>query len=237
MLRGFLKLPVKRVEGAGRLPSSHSLKTTGLSWAAKFGLAPAVRATLGRHAYATASSEAIYSRDLAVEPVRKFADVIKQIAARTFLPDSLRSGYFSFPPSPPLLAGPTEPQDVETELRAVVKEEAFAGGQMTDGPVLVEASSEDDGSESSSASISDASEDDAQAPAKRCRVEDVPGQRSWFMHRASRKLHLLSGQQEKSVLDRVFACGRAFSDSYTRAFGIMLQNDKCAMCCRGLPGP
>ena len=225
------------MNGCERLPSSHSLKTTGLSWAAKFGLAPEVRATLGRHAYAAASSEAIYSRDLAVEPVRKFADVIKQIAAQTFLPDSLRSGYFSFPPSPPLLAGSTEPRDVANECSAVVKDEAVAREQMTSSPVLIEASSDGDESESSSVSSNDASEGEAEAPSKRCRVEDVPVERTWFMHRASRKLHLMSGQQERSVLDRAFACGRAFSDSYTRAFGVMMQNDRCVMCSRALPGP
>ena len=42
---------------------------------------------------------------------------------------------------------------------------------------------------------------------------------------------------KKSLLDRVFACGRPLSDSYTRACGSMLQNDKCVMCNRSSPGP
>ena len=196
-----------------------------------------MRATLGRHAYATASSEAIYSRDLAVGPVRRFAEVIRQIAARKFLPDSLRSGYFPFPPSPPTQAGPSEQQSMACAQEVAVKDEGTVEDQHHGGPVLIEESSEAEGSDSTSASCGEVSGEETEPPSKRGRVGDAHCELAWFMHRGSKKLHVLRGQMEKPLFDRVLACGRALSDSCTRADSGMLQGDKCVMCARSLSEP
>lgn len=68
----FLRLALGEPEvqadpGAPRV-SSHSLKATCLSWAAKYGCSTSVRSLLGRHVSAVQETQAVYSRDLAVAP-------------------------------------------------------------------------------------------------------------------------------------------------------------------------
>ena len=74
--------------------SSHSLKATALSWAAKYGLSKEARSILGRHACATLEAHAIYARDLSFDPVSKLQRVIDEISKGTFSPDSNRSRVF-----------------------------------------------------------------------------------------------------------------------------------------------
>ena len=74
--------------------SSHSLKATCLSWAAKFGLDPATRRTLGYHIQPGSASLLHYSRDELSTPLRKLAEVLSAIRSGVFNPDSTRSGYF-----------------------------------------------------------------------------------------------------------------------------------------------
>ena len=69
-----------------RAVSSHSLKATGLSWAAKYGLAAPDRSVLGRHASAVAESEAVYSRDLAMGPVMRFQQCSMKLPLAPFGP-------------------------------------------------------------------------------------------------------------------------------------------------------
>ena len=93
LLRGILGLQRIGQPGDAQV-SSHSLKATALSWAAKFGMDRELRLTLGRHASAVQGSDAVYSRDLAVGPVRALQDLIDAIHDGSFCPDAARSGYF-----------------------------------------------------------------------------------------------------------------------------------------------
>ena len=72
-------------------------------------------------------------------------------------------------------------------------------------------------------------------PVKVARVDLLAGEMVWYVHRLSQKLHLLRGQSEKPILDRVLACGRMLSDTYTRASPAQQGLIKCAMCARTLP--
>ena len=74
--------------------TSHALKVTGLSWAAKAELSREHRRLLGRHASSFKDSDSIYARDLGFAPVRAFEKVIYMIQAGTFQPDQGRSMYF-----------------------------------------------------------------------------------------------------------------------------------------------
>ena len=74
---------------------THSMKCTTLSWCAKFGLSARTRKFLGYHVDKTDTSLAIYSRDLASQPLRQLTKVIQAVSSRSFFPDSTRSGYFS----------------------------------------------------------------------------------------------------------------------------------------------
>ena len=82
--------------------SAHSLKATGLSWSARYGLTWPDRAILGRHQSHTNETVAIYSRDLSVGPVSRFAEMVRAISLGAFCPDAERSQYFPFPPAPPM---------------------------------------------------------------------------------------------------------------------------------------
>ena len=77
--------------------STHSLKGTPLSWAAKFGLSVQVRLMLGHHVPGDQLSALTYSRGSQAYPVREYERVLKAIRGRRFDPDSSRSGLFSRP--------------------------------------------------------------------------------------------------------------------------------------------
>ena len=98
--------------------SSHSLKATALSWAAKAGVDRETRKNLGRHASAVEGSDGFYSRDLCVEPVRALSRVFRLIREDLFRPDNDRSNYFALEqaqglnllPSTPTFLGVRVPQ-------------------------------------------------------------------------------------------------------------------------------
>ena len=74
--------------------SSHSLKATTLSWAAKGGMSRDDRRILGRHSTVLLDSDSFYSRDLSFGPVSMLRKVIHMIKDGIFHPDSMRSNYF-----------------------------------------------------------------------------------------------------------------------------------------------
>ena len=74
--------------------SSHSLKATTLSWAAKAEVPREQRRILGRHSSAVQCSDSFYSRDLSVGPVNSLQKVIAMIRDGTFCPDATRANYF-----------------------------------------------------------------------------------------------------------------------------------------------
>ena len=73
--------------------SSHSLKATALSWAAKFGISRDLRQVLGYHIVQGSQSALHYSRDEQALPLRKLQECYASIRDRSFLPDNTRSGY------------------------------------------------------------------------------------------------------------------------------------------------
>ena len=96
-LRCFLELP-EPVPGCDvEVISSHSLKATLLSWAARFGLSPQTRSLLGRHTSCLNETFAIYSRDLTCAPVAELQKLIDAISAGEFEPDGERSKFFRKP--------------------------------------------------------------------------------------------------------------------------------------------
>eukprot|EP00434_Breviolum_minutum_P016188 symbB.v1.2.014264.t1/scaffold1033.1/size247163/2 len=73
---------------------SHSCKSTVLSWLAKHGTEPHVRAILGYHVSKAGGTELVYGRDNLSAPLRTMEDIISQVAQSTFDPDATRSGMF-----------------------------------------------------------------------------------------------------------------------------------------------
>lgn len=74
--------------------STHSLKSTTLSWAAKFGISRDARSILGYHVVAGSGGMLHYSRDEQALPLRKMQACYEEIRAGSFDPDTSRSGYF-----------------------------------------------------------------------------------------------------------------------------------------------
>ncbi|CAE6913109.1 METTL21B [Symbiodinium natans] len=72
--------------------SSHSFKSSPLSWCAKFGIPSPDQDILGRHV--TMGSKHVYARELIAKPLRQFEFVLEQIRTNIFDPDRTRSGYF-----------------------------------------------------------------------------------------------------------------------------------------------
>ena len=73
--------------------STHSLKSTPLSWCAKAGLIIDIRRFLGYHIQTGDKSLLTYSRDAAAAPLRAFDAVIDLVSSKRFMPDKTRSGY------------------------------------------------------------------------------------------------------------------------------------------------
>ena len=93
LVRRFIGSPEPCDVPSGAAVSSHSLKATTLSWCARYGLSPAVRSILGRHASSLNETFAIYSRDLVCSPVAELQKVIDAIAEGSFQPDSQRQSF------------------------------------------------------------------------------------------------------------------------------------------------
>lgn len=87
LLTDFLKVK-------GEKMTSHSLKTTTLVWAARFGLSDRSRAILGHHSIKD-QSMACYSRDLLTGPTRELCAMLLNIKNGKFKPDSTRSGWLA----------------------------------------------------------------------------------------------------------------------------------------------
>ena len=73
---------------------AHSMKSTLLSWIAKYGLDKPTRRMLGYHAEPKDKSVETYSRDAMAAPMRKLDEVLAAVRSGRFLPDANRSGHF-----------------------------------------------------------------------------------------------------------------------------------------------
>ena len=71
--------------------TTHSLKTTFLSWAAKRGLDYEDRCLLGYHQVPGRSSVYCYSRDVLARPLQKLDDLLAEVFSRKFRPDDSRA--------------------------------------------------------------------------------------------------------------------------------------------------
>ena len=241
LLRGLIGLEIAVADSGSQHVSAHSLKATGLAWSARFGLSWPDRAILGRHQSHTNETVAIYSRDLAVGPVTKFAEMIKSIYLGVFCPDAERSQYFPFPPEPPAVPSNKEAQDaqlVEPDAAEVVQDFCKQEpGMVLAGPQqVVDLISESDSTESESGESCIASEEssDGQPLTKRTkfRAADRPNRDSmWFAHRKSGILHLCWNEPSGGDADRkMSACGRTITSNYVAMDETTDGNPLCVIC-------
>ena len=178
--------------------SAHSLKATGLAWAARYGLAWPDRSILGRHQFSTNETVAVYSRDLAVGPVTKFAGVLASIFKGAFCPDAERSKHFPFPPVPPEQVGfaevnqGTAAEAVDEQGDGVTCKDEGAAPIFAEGFLVIEDSESDSTESASSESGESSASEDMEPPVKRrnaAPTAGIPKHGLWVAHRKSGLLH------------------------------------------------
>lgn len=106
----FLRALLNKKKAAGRRVSTHSMKSTAISWTSKYGLGMEVRAVLARHSSALSNPTVLYSRDIISSALRDFDGVLASIRNRSFEPDRTRSGMLTptfRPTGMPMTPGPT----------------------------------------------------------------------------------------------------------------------------------
>jgi hypothetical protein len=243
LLRGLIGLDVAVVDVNCQHVSAHSRKATGLSWSARYGLTWPDRAILGRHQSHTNETVAIYSRDLSVGMVSRFAEMVRAISLGAFCPDAERSQYFPFPPAPPMeesAKGSFEKQVDELGVEAADSD--FCKGEWPEVSSeqldVVDLISESDSSDSESGDSCIASEDSFvfQPATKRSKVlpREEPGTPTeWFAHRKSGLLHLCWSEPSGGDDNRkMSACGRTITDNYVAMDRSTDGNPICVICLR-----
>ena len=106
----FLRLILGQPKSAIRRLSTHSLKSTAISWTSKFGLGLETRAILARHATSLSNPTVLYSRDIISAALREFDKVLADIRDSCFQPDRTRSGMIT-----PRLAAAATPSGLFTQ--------------------------------------------------------------------------------------------------------------------------
>ena len=219
---------------------SHSLKHTGLSFAAKRGFDPHIRKLLGYHLDHHEVTLATYSRDLLAEPLRQLKFLLTEIQSGQFIPDATRSGYLpeflpaqnttlksnTFEPFP--LADPEDdavPLDCSHEGTTAIDDTPLESTSkpIVDAPLAASivpdnASDDNDSSSTSSSGSSSSSISDNEVDL----VPDFPqniGSNCFphvekflpVKHRQTHRLHLLVDAEHTRLI-----CGRALSQTYER---------------------
>eukprot|EP00435_Cladocopium_sp_Y103_P051567 s3063_g16.t1 len=217
----------------GRRITSHSCKSTTLSYAAKYGLDISVRELLGGHV-SHYKSVLCYSRDGLAEPLRQLAWVLQSIREQWFFPDASRSGRFASSCKVETDVTLEEVNgEVTTKLFCKVPTEGDPKPVNTgsSGPVGVEAqvecvesdSSDDDHSDTGSSSDEEACS--AGRVARLVKAPSAPQGTSLVQHQKSRMLHLF--EDGYSV---VFMCGRKTSKSYKPPDQLRWDTPCCGRC-------
>ena len=219
-----------QLDSEGRFSvTSHSAKSTTLSWAAKFGLSPATRSILGRHSNSLVETYTIYSRDLVVAPTRELQRVINDIAIGRFAPDAPRREFFvKFPPDPPQEATLEEGQHAGSLEPPICKTEIMDGEEQ-----VIDLISSDESEESSSSDAdSSASSELEEPPTKVKRFKPkIPIAEKWYVHRKSHILHKLADNQF-GWSSEFLLCGKRLTEAYCRSTESSAWNVMCRMCGR-----
>lgn len=244
ILRSFLGIDVADKTRDEEIVSSHSLKATLLSWAAKFGLSSQTRSLLGRHTSCLNETFAIYSRDLACAPVAELQKVIDAVHGGTFSPDCERSKFFKQPVFEPAseLGAPVKKEHGGDDSVIVISDSEDGDmpgfdaveNSALEHNVFERDSHGDDGSDSESSSNYAGSSDDSEEVAvqprvKRFRVR-IPASESWFVHAKSSLVHRFNGDVHNDV--KFLVCGKRLTAAYSPCTEATAWNTLCKSCNR-----
>ncbi|CAE7208514.1 unnamed protein product [Symbiodinium sp. CCMP2592] len=189
--------------------TSHSMKRTCLSWASKAGFDRLTRSCLGRHAYATEGTEAIYSVELSLPHVQKLEALIKFIVNGSFAADASRALMWAFPPPAAEIASPGR-FPVPAETSSVTPAEERPGAVEPDSGDEGQSSSSTSSSSSSSESDSDGGSEGSLTKRRRAGLADdkrIEPEGGWVVHRRSYILH-------RVYRGKILMCGRPRTQAY-----------------------
>ena len=239
-----------------RKVTSHSLKSTGLSWAAKRPLKKSFRRALGHHVDSNDKSVAVYSRDYMFAALQAFDVMLAEIVDGDFHPDDSRAqrarekAKRTKTASGAVLHARQVPQSFGNDLEEEGhKESELSSPHPVDeidqkgetGKVEGEISGSETSSESSSsseASLDNPMQEESEAAALNPDQErdfypkfyDVNGLEVPVYQ------HTISGVLHAGVVGAKLACGRILSGSYSKITQKLKFNwPKCELCNRKFP--
>ena len=203
------------IDLAGRRISSHSCKSTLLSYMAKFGCDISTREILGGHV-SHLKSVLTYSRDALAGPLRELEKVLQSIRTQCFCPDASRSGRFT---TVCKVEDPEQPFAANEALNTEEPDKESGSGQVH----AVDSDSSEGPSDTDSSSDEEAS--NAGRAARLVRCPTAPAGTSLIQHSKSKMLHLLADGYQ-----RIFLCGRQRGESHRPPLQVRWDSPCCSMC-------
>jgi hypothetical protein len=225
-LRLMLGENVKRSESTRQI-SSHSLKATILSMAAKRGLKHEDRLTMGHHAHPFRMADT-YARDAQARTIRLIDKLLLEIRAGYFDPDSTRAGRFNknYAPDPSLDVGAVSflESDVESAALDAQVDEALDNALqiVEDGQIELE-----EDHFTSSSSDSDAESVEYNAPVRMFYPPSAPLGFHFMQNKRTKTLHLVDAKYPHGT-----CCGRVSDQNFSEPAQLRYDSAVCHVCRR-----
>lgn len=227
-LRLLLGEPANKEDG-DRLISSHSLKSTMLSYAAKRGVSHPDRLSLGHHAHPFKMAD-VYARDAQARDLRILDSLIEEIRAGRFIPDASRAGRLVSSKK----QRTSEPEEIEGALDGEGHqsdqnlEEDNMSLLAADGKEAEQLQDDDcEGHVTTDSSSDSSSEDDREVVEKQFLPPTAPDGYNFLKHSKSKLLHYIQDGYEKTL-----ACGRVRSAAYVDPGVLRYDSAVCHACQR-----
>ena len=245
----FIRRILGAPKSAERRLSTHSCKSTMISWTAKYSLTDHMRAVLARHMSCVSATTAVYSRDLLSPVLRELENMLQAIRCSMFHPDRSRSGMVTpsamhvvpgtpfAVPTGPLPATPAmQPTDVRGHASddGLEVSEAAVDGQDSEVPSpslrsfvdlgkgpADEHSEGSPGSETSEEDSVQSTSDSGNEEVEDQRRESLEHRQRFFLNQKSLVIHC-----ERTV--GVLKCGRRVSPHFVELYE--LNGIRCSRC-------
>ena len=225
-LRLMLGENVKRSESTRQI-SSHSLKATILSMAAKRGLKHEDRLAMGHHAHPFRMADT-YARDAQARTIRLIDKLLLEIRAGYFDPDTTRAGRFNknYAPDPSLDVGAVSflESDVESAALDAQVDEALDNAVQTveDGQIELE-----EDHFTSSSSDNEAESVEYNAPVRMFYPPSAPLGFHFMQNKRTKTLHLVDAKYPHGT-----CCGRVLDKNFSEPAQLRYDSAVCHVCRR-----
>ena len=215
---------------SSRAISTHSMKATMLSFAAKRGHSHQDRLSLGHHVHPYQMAD-VYARDAAARDLRLLDSLIREVRSGIFKPDESRAGRLDVSKRSKLEGLGMTPDLLETfsQLDEANEEaEDFHNDAEPSNERLGFADDLDDGANgyvTTDSSESDTDREDRELVQRHFYPLVAPAHHTFVQHQKSKLLHYL-----KNGNLRVLACGRTKSSAYVNPGALRYDSAVCHSC-------